>query len=189
MKPSEIPEDAEEFKLATNGQFGMVNLCWPLDDSTKAEIEAIDGSGSSFIVGSKVKIYFPSFEYFYMKTYRNKDGFTLGEVVEKIAKTGHNALKNRYKGNEIYVSFLNINLLSIYQMSAADVERWQLLRSDGLKFTLKRSIEAIPKWQIVKHDGLKITLKRSTEALEKDNKSDTQGVESPTKKTVIDKNN
>jgi hypothetical protein len=98
LKPREIPEDAEEFKLATDGQFGMVNLCWPLDDSTAEEIKAIDGSGSLFIVDSKVKIYFPSFEYFYVKTYKKKDGFTLGELIEKIAETGYNAMKNRYKG-------------------------------------------------------------------------------------------
>jgi hypothetical protein len=98
LKPREIPQGAEEIKLATNGQFGMVNLCWPLDDSTKAEIEALDGHDKLFIVDPKVEIYFPSFDYFYLKTYRNKNGFTLGELVEKIAKTGYNAYRNWYKG-------------------------------------------------------------------------------------------
>lgn len=98
LRPLEIPEDAEEVKLSTHGQFGMINLSWPLDDSTKAEIEALDRSGSLFTVQPKIKIYFPSFEYFYMKTYRNKNGFTLGEIAEKIAETGYKALKNWYIG-------------------------------------------------------------------------------------------
>ena len=98
LRPREIPEDAEEVKLSNHGQFDKVNLSWPLDDSTKAEIEALDRSGSLFTVQPKINIYFPSFEYFYMKTYHNKNGFTLGEIVEKIAETGYKAMKNWHIG-------------------------------------------------------------------------------------------
>ena len=68
------------------------------DEQVKDEIERIDGHNTLLVVDPKVKIYFPSFEYFYMKTYRDKKGFTLGKIIELICKTGYNAMKNRFHG-------------------------------------------------------------------------------------------
>lgn len=97
MLKREIPEKAKRYELSTNGAFGMVNLEWPVGDSTNAEIAALDGTNAILVDDVEVNIYFPSFDYFYMKTYKNKDGFTLGNIVTKICKTGYYALKSWYK--------------------------------------------------------------------------------------------
>lgn len=90
----EIPKSALRRVLKLpNGQFGMVNLSWPLDSELLTKINAIDGAAENFLNGAFVNIYFPAFQFFYRKAFFLKSGhITLGELLALICNAGYDAM-------------------------------------------------------------------------------------------------
>jgi len=81
----EIPKNTKyiKFHFKNDKTFGMLNLCcW------KDEIDEIDNANRTIIDHKKINIYFPMFDYFYVKTYRSNVGFTFRKLVDTIIKAG-----------------------------------------------------------------------------------------------------
>ena len=75
-----------KFHFKNNPKFGMLNMCcW------KNEINQIEDPHKKIINRTKIHVYFPMFEYFYVKTYESKSGFTFKQLFDRIVRTGMRA--------------------------------------------------------------------------------------------------
>ena len=83
-----------KFNFKNDSKFGMINLCCWHD-----EINKIENYNKKIINNTKIYIYFPMFDYFYVKEYSSKNGFTFKQLVDKIVKTGLQAGKYDTKHN------------------------------------------------------------------------------------------
>lgn len=86
-----IPKRARKIELTSNGGFGMVNLSWPICQTTIQDIRSLDAINIDW--NDELMIYFPSFDYFYTKPYTLRR-WTLETLIKKIAKTGYDMLVN-----------------------------------------------------------------------------------------------
>ena len=88
-----------EFRFK-NYEMGVLNLCcW------KEELRQIENANRIVLKCKKINIYFPYFDYFYVKSYSSQSGFTFATLIDRIAKAGIQAGKYyiKYDNPEVRV--------------------------------------------------------------------------------------